>query len=212
MSQKTLFEQLREEVDLESGRSPFFYRRAFRRLTRRYMSRPDLFIRDERIDNSQDEDQRDKNLLRRFPRQGHLFMFEYSSEKDNVSVFDPFPLVYCIKFNGRSFDGCNLHYIHPLKRGIVVENLKRDKLTLPYNSISKYNISQIKGFLLDIAIDEWTTASSLPIEDFVSIKDGKPRQINVADVWKKNNRTFRRMLRGARIYKGYGKNDADFKG
>lgn len=113
---------------------------------------------------------------------------------------------------GRSFTGCNLHYIHPLKRSLVVENLKLDKLTLPYNSISKYNIEQIKGLLLDIAIDEWTTASTLPIEDFVSLENGKPRPVNVADVWKKNNRSFRRMLRGARIYKGYGKNDLDFKG
>jgi len=212
MTKNTLFEDLREEVNLEEGRSPFFYRKAFRRLTRKYMTKPELFVRDERRDNAEDKYSRDKNLIRRFPKQGHLFMFEYSSEKDNVKVFDPFPLVYCIKMEGRSFMGCNLHYIHPLKRKLVVENLKMDKLTLPYNSISKYNIDQIKGLLLDIAIDEWTTASTLPIEDFISLENGKPRQINVADVWKKNNRSFRKMLRGARIYKGYGKNDLDFKG
>ena len=74
----TLFEDLREEVDMEEGRSPFFYRRAFRRLTKRYASQPDLFVREERKDDSEDEDNRDNNLLRRFPRQGHLFMFEYT--------------------------------------------------------------------------------------------------------------------------------------
>ena len=206
----TLFEDLREEVDIENGRSPFFYRRAFRRLTKRYMAQPDLFIRDERKDNNEAEEDRDKNLIRRFPKQGHLFMFEYSSDKDDVSVFDPFPLVYCIRVEGTSFTGCNLHYIHPIKRSRVVQNLQRDLLTLPYNSISKYNIYQIKGVLLDIAVDEWVTASSLPIEDFVSIQNGKPRPLNVRDIWKKNNQTFRKMLRGARIYKGYGKNDADF--
>ena len=94
---------------------------------------------------------------------------------------------------------------------MVVENLRRDKLTLPYNSISKYNMSQIRGLLLDIAKDEWNSASCLPIEDFVSIKDGKPSSISVNDVWKNNNRTFSKMLRGARIYKGYGTNDSDFK-
>jgi hypothetical protein len=98
-----------------------------------------------------------------------------------------------------------------LKRRIVVENLTKGKLTLPYNSISKYNISQIKGLLLDIATDEWITASTLPIEDFVSIKNGRPEPISVVEVWKKNNRGFRNMLRGARIYKGYGVNDSDFK-
>ena len=92
----TLFEDLREEVDMEEGRSPFFYRRAFRRLTKRYASQPDLFVREERKDDSEDEDNRDNNLLRRFPRQGHLFMFEYTSEKDNVSVFDPFPFPFII--------------------------------------------------------------------------------------------------------------------
>ena len=85
-------------------------------------------------------------------------------------------------------------------------------LTLPYNSVSKYNISQIKGLLLDVARSEWTSASNLPIEDFVSIKDGKSRSINITDVWKNNNRSFRKMLRGALIYKGYGTNDEDFKG
>ena len=55
-------------------------------------------------------------------------------------------------------------------------------------------------------------ASNLPIEDFVSIEDGKSRSINITDVWKNNNRSFRKMLRGALIYKGYGTNDEDFKG
>lgn len=82
MSKNTLFEDLRQEVDLEEGRSPFFYRRAFRRLTRRYMTKPELFIRDERRDNTEEDYERDKNLIRRYPKQGHLFMFEYSSEKD----------------------------------------------------------------------------------------------------------------------------------
>ena len=211
MPKQTLFEDLQSEVDTESGRSPFFYRRAFRRLSRKYASSPDRFIRDELYDRTQDEGEQDKNLIRRIPKQGHLFMFEYTSESENVQVFDPFPLVYVIRFDGLSFTGCNLHFIHPLKRSVVVENLRRDKLTLPYNSISKYNMSQIRGLLLDNAKDEWNSASCLPIEDFVSIKDGKPSSISVNDVWKNNNRTFRKMLRGARIYKGYGTNDSDFK-
>ena len=109
-------------------------------------------------------------------------MFEYSSEKDNISVFDPFPLVFVISVEGSSFR-MQFHYIHPLKEGIVAENLRRNKLTLPYNSVSKYNISQIKGLLLDVARSEWTSASNLPIEDFVSIKDGKSRSINITDVF-----------------------------
>lgn len=212
MGKKTLFEELNEELEYENGRSPFFYRRAYRRLTSKYLSSPERFIRDERGDSSDLPENQDKNVLRRAPRQGHIFMFEYKNESKNIKVFDPFPLVYVIRFDGRSFTGSNLHYIHPIKRKYVLENLQQGRLTIPYNSLSKYNMGQIKGLLLDVAFDEWMVAANLPIEEFFTIKDGKDEKIAVSDVWKQNNKTFRNMLRGARIYKGYGKNDADFKG
>jgi hypothetical protein len=145
MAKKTLFEELREQVDLENGRSPFFYRRAFRRLTRKYLSTPGKFILDEKMDSSDDPDNRDSNVIRKIPKQGHLYMFEYSTEQKNMKMFDPFPLVYVIKYEGLSFTGCNLHYIHPIKRKIVLDNLMQDKLTIPYNSLSKYLF-----YLLDI--------------------------------------------------------------
>jgi hypothetical protein len=41
MSKKTLFEELNEEVNLEGkGKSPFFYRRAFARLSEKYKNDP----------------------------------------------------------------------------------------------------------------------------------------------------------------------------
>jgi len=213
MAKKTLFEELKEEVDIEKGRSPFFYRRAFRRLTRKYLSNPKKMILDERADNAEDEEEQDENLLRRVPRQGHIYMFEYNPPfKKDVKIFDPFPLVYVISFDGRSFMGCNLHYIHPIKRKFVIENLQQGKLTLPWNSISKYIINRIDGLLLDIAFSEWTTVANLPLEGFVSIKDGQENDLILEDIWKQNNKSFRNMLRGSRIYKGYGQNDQDFKG
>jgi hypothetical protein len=78
--------------------------------------------------------------------------------------------------------------------------------------LSKYLISKIDGLLLDVAFDNWSIAANLPIESFVSIKEGEQRVISQNDVWKETNKTFRKMLRGKRIYKGYGKNDSDFKG
>ena len=111
MSKPTLFEDLRQEVDVEPGRSPFFFEKAFRRLSKRYAADPQRLIRDEMRDRTSDNP--DDNMIRRFPKQGHLFMFEYSSEKDNVSVFDPFPLVFVISVDGSSFLGCNLFtFIH----------------------------------------------------------------------------------------------------
>ena len=68
-----------------------------------------------------------------------------------------------------------------------------------------------EGQLLDIAKNEWANAANLPIEDFVSIQDGKPKRLLNASVWKETNKTFRDMLRGMRRYQGYGKNDSDFR-
>jgi hypothetical protein len=212
MSKKTLFEELNEEVNLEGkGKSPFFYRRAFARLSEKYKNDPQRLILDEQKDNGKEED-KDTNVLRRIPKVGHLMMFEYEASSKNLKYFDKNPLVYIISTSGNSFTGSNLHYIDPPKRQIITENLMGGRLNLPYSSVSKYNINQIKGLLLDVAFDEWITAINIPIESFVSIKEGKEKSILVTDVWKDTNKTFKKMLRGVRTYKGYGKNDLDFRG
>lgn len=212
MSKKTLFEELNEEVNLEGkGKSPFFYRRAFARLSEKYKNDPQRIILDEQKDNGSKE-KTDKNVLRRIPKVGHLMMFEYEASSKNLKYFDKNPLVYIISTSGNSFTGSNLHYIDPPKRQIITENLMEGRLNLPYSSVSKYNINQIKGLLLDVAFDEWITAINIPIESFVSIKEGTEKSILVTDVWKDTNKTFKKMLRGVRTYKGYGKNDLDFRG
>ena len=202
----TLFQEINEHMSVEDGKSPFFYRRAFTGLDKSYKNNPRKFIMDEKRDRQGD----DENLLRKIPKIGHLMMFQYETKAKNVKKFDAFPLVYVIEIDGRSFTGCNLHYIHPAKRELVVQNLMEDRLNLPYNSVSKYNMTGV-GPLLDIAKNEWANAANLPIEDFVSIQDGKPKRLLNASVWKETNKTFRDMLRGMRRYQGYGKNDSDFR-
>lgn len=212
MSKKTLFEEINEEVDSEGkGKSPFFYRRAFQRLSEKYKNDPKKIILDEQSDKG-DEKNKDKNVLRRVPKVGHLMMFEYEASSKNLKYFDRNPLVYVISTSGSSFTGSNLHYIDPIKRQIITENLMEGRLNLPYSSVSKYSMNQVKSLLLDIAFDEWITAINIPIESFVSIKEGREKSILVTDVWKDTNKTFREMLRGVRTYKGYGKNDSDFRG
>ena len=93
---------------------------------------------------------------------------------------------------------------------MVVENLMDDRLNLPRNSVSKYSMASV-GPLLDIAKSEWANAANLPIEDFVSIKDGKKIRLLTNNVWSETNKTFRDMIRGVRRYQGYGKNDSDFR-
>ena len=202
----TLFQEINEQMSVEDGKSPFFYRRAFRSLVTTYKNNPRKFIMDEKNDRQGN----DENLLRKIPKIGHLMMFQYETKAKNLKMFDAFPLVYIIEVNGRSFTGCNLHYIHPAKRELVIDNLMEDRLNLPYNSVSKYNMTGV-GPLLDIAKDEWANAANLPIEEFVSIKDGKKKRLLTNKVWSETNKTFRDMIRGVRRYQGYGKNDSDFR-
>lgn len=202
----TLFQEINQQMGEEDGKSPFFYRRAFMGLVTSYKNNPRKFIMDEK----KDREGNDENLLRKVPKIGHLMMFQYESKAKNAKFFDAFPLVYVIEVSGDGFTGCNLHYIHPQKRELVVENLMDDRLNLPYNSVSKYNMTGV-GPLLDIAKNEWANAANLPIEEFVSIKDGKPKRLLNASVWKETNKTFRDMLRGVRRYQGYGKNESDFR-
>lgn len=202
----TLFSDIEEQFSEKDGRSPFFYRRAFRGLVTSYKNNPRKFISDEK----KDREGADENLLRKIPKMGHLMMFQYETETKNLKIFDEYPLVYVIAIDGRSFTGCNLHYIDPKKREMVVENLMEDRLNLPRNSVSKYSMANV-GPLLDIAKNEWTNASNLPIEEFVSIKDGKKQRLVTNKVWSETNKTFRDMIRGVRRYQGYGKNDSDFR-
>ena len=202
----TLFSEIEEQFSDKDGRSPFFYRRAFRGLVTSYKNNPRKFISDEK----KDREGADENLLRRAPKMGHLMMFQYETESKNLKMFDEYPLVYVIAIDGRSFTGCNLHYIHPKKREMVVENLMEDRLNLPLNSVSKYSMASV-GPLLDIAKSEWANAANLPIEDFVSIKDGKKIRLLTNNVWSETNKTFRDMIRGVRRYQAYGKNDSDFR-
>ena len=69
MSKPTLFEDLRQEVDVEPGRSPFFYRKAFRRLSKRYAADPQRLIRDEMRDSMKYSS---RDLTR--DRAGHLLV------------------------------------------------------------------------------------------------------------------------------------------
>ena len=202
----TLFSDIEDQFSEKDGRSPFFYRRAFRGLVTSYKNNPRKFISDEK----KDREGADENLLRKIPKMGHLMMFQYETETKNLKIFDEYPLVYVIAIDGRSFTGCNLHYIDPKKREMVVENLMEDRLNLPRNSVSKYSMANV-GPLLDIAKNEWTNASNLPIEEFVSIKDGKKQRLMTNKVWDETNKTFRDMIRGVRRYQGYGKNDSDFR-
>ena len=72
----TLFSEIDNQFSEKDGRSPFFYRRAFRGLVTAYANNPRKFITDEK----KDREGVDENLLRRVPKMGHLMMFQYQTE------------------------------------------------------------------------------------------------------------------------------------
>ena len=153
----------------------------------------------------QDEEQQDKNELRRFARQGRLFLFEYKAISKYIPYYDEFPLAYVLRANKDHFIAANLHYVHPNKRLKIVADLMEGKINFPSCIIHKYITDHIDGFLLDLASVEWETSIALPVESFVKNKNGLLVPYKSVDVWKETNEKFYTKFKAKRIIKGYGK-------
>lgn len=199
---KTLFEEVQEELKFESGQSGFFYRRALRSIAAKYASNPSRIIFDETRD-SIDKTHQDKNAIRTFPKPGHLLFFDYQPKSKYAKFADKFPCAYVMSLEGGVFTAANLHFIEPNKRKVVIEQLQKNRILFPQQSIAKYSIKQVQGLYLDIATEEWNTAAFLPVENFVSIKGGKERPVNVVDVWKETDRKSKEMFGATRTTRQY---------
>jgi hypothetical protein len=201
---QTLFERVKEKAGSEE-QTWAWYRKTVRSMAMEYKEHPDKTIRDERKDKVDDEDSKDKNQLRRYARQGHLFLFEYKAKMKYLPYYDTFPLVYVIQANSDHFIGANLHYMEPRKRVIAIEKLKQDRIDLPKACFHKYILDHVDGFLLDLALEEWDTAVVLPVEHFVRDRKGTLVPYKSSDVWKETNESYSDRIKAKRIIKGYGK-------
>jgi hypothetical protein len=201
---QTIFERVKEQAG-EEEQTWQWYRKAVRSMALEYRHNPDKTIREERRDKTDDIEDQDKNQLRRYARQGRLFLFEYKAKMKYLPYYDTFPLVYVIKANADHFFGANLHYLEPRKRIIAIEKLKDNRIDLPRSCFHKYITDHIDGFLLDLAIDEWDTAVALPVEHFVKNRDGILIPYKSTDVWKETNETYSDRIKAKRIVKGYGR-------
>ncbi len=199
----TLFERVKEKTNGEE-QSWQWYRKTVRSMALEYRQNPDKTIKDERRDKADDERNEDKNQLRRYARQGRLFLFEYKAKMKYLPYYDTFPLVYVIKANADHFFGANLHYLEPKKRVIAIEKLKENRIDLPRSCFHKYILDHVDGFLLDLAIDEWDTAIVLPVEHFVRERGGVLVPYKSTDVWKETNEKYNDRIKAKRIIKGYG--------
>jgi hypothetical protein len=199
---KTLFEEVKEELKLQPGDSGFFYRKALRSVAVKYASDPKRLILDEQRDSA-DKDHQDKNVLRTFPKPGHLLFFEYQPKSSYSKFSDKFPMVYIMGVEKDYFIGANLHFIDPQKRKLVVEQLQKNKIMFPPKCIGRYKIDHVNGLFLDVAKEEWITAAFIPVEHFVKINKGKEMPINVSEVWKETNKSFGDALTGTKQTKLY---------
>jgi len=201
---ETIFEKIQQLTEGEE-KTWTWYRREVKKIALTYKKQPQKFIREERSDRSQDEELQDVNELRRYARQGRLFLFEYKAKMKYLPYYDQFPLVYTITANKDHFIGANLHYLHPKKRVYVVRDLLRGKINVPKNCIHKYITDHVDGFLLDLGSDEWDSAIALPVERFVRERKGQTFPYKSVDVWKETSESYNLKFKAKRIIKGYGK-------
>lgn len=201
---KTIFEKVKEKAG-EEEQTWQWYRQTVKSMALDLKQNPDHLIRDEKKDRLDKEDVQDENRLRRFARQGRLFIFEYKAKMKYLPYYDEFPLAYVLHAAPEYFIGANLHYLHPKKRPLVIEKLQQGRIDIPRICIHKYILDHVDGFLLDLASTEWDTAISLPIEHFVKNKRGVLMPYKSSDVWAETNEKWGDRIKAKRIIKSYGK-------
>ena len=200
---KTLFERITAKTGGEK-KSLSWYRSAVRAEASSYKKNFDKYILNEKSDRVGAVEEQDANQLRRYPVQGHLYMFEYKAKMRHLPYYDRFPLVYVLKATRSEFIGLNLHYLSPKKRIICTKKLMQGRIDIPKRCFHKYLQPHVDGLMLDLASSEWDTAILLPTEDFVKDINGRAFPINKEDVWEETNEQFYDKIRGQRIVKGYG--------
>ena len=131
---------------------------------------------------------------------GRMYFFVYDPKlKASLPYYDIFPLVIPISLYEDGFLGLNLHYLPPIPRARLLDQLMkyernagtpRAYMQLSYemlNSIAKvkgydrcikrYLTSHIKTRLIKVENDHWETAAMLPVQEF--------RGASKTKIWKK---------------------------
>ena len=100
---------------------------------------------------------------------------------------------------GAEFWGASLHYLEPKKRLIVVDKLEKGQIDIPKKIIHKYLYKRCKSLFLDLAIQEWVTASALPVEDFVLMRGGGKIEYPKEYVWEEIDQYWNDRIKGTRV-------------
>ena len=129
--------------------------------------------------------------LNGIPSKGRLNFFYYDPKyKQVLPLYDRFPLVLPLETIPGGFMGMNFHYIRPVQRISLLNNLQRyasggmksttridatydgiKNVSIARNTIKKYLYSHVRSSFLRVDFDEAALAVMLPVQQF---KKGSP--------------------------------------
>mgnify|MGYP001195359280 FL=1 len=129
--------------------------------------------------------------LNGIPSKGRLNFFFYDPKyKQVLPLYDRFPLVLPLETIPGGFMGMNFHYIRPVQRISLLNNLQRyasggmksttridatydgiKNVRIARNTIKKYLYSHVRSSFLRVDFDEAALAVMLPVQQF---KKGSP--------------------------------------
>ena len=117
------------------------------------------------------------------PSSGELYLFEYKATyARKLKYYDEFPLVYVVN-SGTKFFGANLHYLRHRSRMNVVLGLENGRVKFPKQCYHYYVIEGLETPMYKINREDYKTAIFLPVENFVSRKNGMYQQYSKSAVW-----------------------------
>lgn len=138
---------------------------------------------------------------------GDMYFFVYNPKlKNDLPFYDIFPLVVPIEIHPDGFLGLNLHYLAPVPRAKLLDQLSEFATDSKYNEktrlavsyrilkammqselfrpcIKKYLTNNIRSKFLRIDASEWNIAIFLPVESFI----GESKQ----NVWKDSRKKYK---------------------
>jgi hypothetical protein len=205
---KTIFEKVKDKTAGESKSLPW-YKSTLKSLAANIQKEPARMNEQEKFDSISALVNQDQNVNRRRVFPGHLYFFDYKAETIDLPYYDKYPLVYVLKTEGGAFYGANLHYLEPKKRLIVINKLDKGVVDIPRVIIHKYLYKRCKSLFLDLAKQEWVTASALPVEDFVLMKGGGKIEYPKEYVWEEIDQHWNDRIKGTRIVKGTNRKDIE---
>lgn len=197
-SYQTIFEKVKAATEGKS-KSLGWYQSKLKSLSAGIQAEPSRMNEQEKYDSIDALVNQDKNVNRRRVFSGHLCFFEYKAETESLPYYDKYPLLYVMKVSGGEFWGASLHYLEPKKRLIVVNKLEKGQIDIPKKIIHKYLYKRCKSLFLDLAIQEWVTASALPVEDFVLMKGGGKIEYPKEYVWEEIDQYWNDRIKGTRV-------------